>query len=108
MADDGCWGAGQNFGFEDLVEPMFEVGEDTFRLPLDELLQFEQADSGLSAGYKKASRPVYPLLSPATRLVAHPRTPLQAGGTNVDAKGNLDTVEFLQVRIDLYAQFLLT
>jgi hypothetical protein len=37
---------------------MFEVGADTFRLPLNELLKFEQSDSGLSAGYKKVGQTV--------------------------------------------------
>ncbi|KDE07059.1 hypothetical protein MVLG_02635 [Microbotryum lychnidis-dioicae p1A1 Lamole] len=54
-------------------EPMFAVGEDTFDLPLDYLDQFEQGDSGMSAGFKRA------------------------GASNVDAKGNTDTVMFMNV-----------
>ncbi|KAM0749232.1 Clavaminate synthase-like protein [Meredithblackwellia eburnea MCA 4105] len=66
----------KNYGFEEVIEPMFEMGEDTFQLPLEELLKFEMGDGGRSAGYKKA------------------------GGTNVDAKGNLDTVEFMNISKD--------
>ncbi|GEM06813.1 oxidoreductase,Oxoglutarate/iron-dependent oxygenase family [Rhodotorula toruloides] len=66
----------KNFGFEDVVEPMFEMGKATFSLPDDELMPFEQGDSGMSAGYKKA------------------------GANNVDAKGNLDTVQFINVSKD--------
>lgn len=65
-----------NYGFEDNIEPMFAVGEETFRLPLEELLKFEQGDSGRTCGFKRA------------------------GGSNVDAKGNLDTVEFMNVSKD--------
>lgn len=36
-------------------EPIFAIGEATFDLPLEELMQFEQGDSGMSAGYKKAN-----------------------------------------------------
>lgn len=63
-ADNVCsWGvvgrmAGvfvQNFGFENLVEPMFEMGQDAFKLPLDELLEYEMGDGGRTAGYKKVS-----------------------------------------------------
>lgn len=66
----------KNYGFEDLIEPMFRVGEETFRLPLQELLKFEQGDSGRTCGFKRA------------------------GGSNVDAKGNLDTVEFMNISKD--------
>lgn len=50
-------------------DPIFAIGEDTFDLPEDELMKFEQGDSGMSAGFKKA------------------------GLNNVDAAGNLDTGE---------------
>ncbi|GAA6045959.1 hypothetical protein NBRC10513_005359 [Rhodotorula toruloides] len=66
----------KNFGFEEVIEPMFEMGKATFSLPDDELMPFEQGDSGMSAGYKKA------------------------GANNVDAKGNLDTVQFINVSKD--------
>ncbi|KAM0756384.1 Clavaminate synthase-like protein [Meredithblackwellia eburnea MCA 4105] len=63
-----------NHGIES--EPMFEMGEATFALPQDELDSFEQGDSGMSAGYKKA------------------------GLNNVDAKGNVDTVHFINIAKD--------
>ncbi|GAA5873795.1 hypothetical protein JCM8547_005948 [Rhodosporidiobolus lusitaniae] len=64
----------KNFGFEDVIELMFnDVGLKTFSLTQEELEPFEQGDTGMSAGYKRA------------------------GSTNVDAKGNLDTVEFINV-----------
>ncbi|GAA6011300.1 hypothetical protein JCM10207_008291 [Rhodosporidiobolus poonsookiae] len=66
----------KNFGFVEAIEPMFAFGEDTFNLPDDELLPYEQGDSGMSAGYKRA------------------------GSTNVDAKGNVDTVQFINVAKD--------
>jgi isopenicillin N synthase-like dioxygenase len=44
-----------------------QVGEDTFDLPLEELMKFEQGDGGMSAGYKRA------------------------GFTSVDRLGNVDT-----------------
>ncbi|BGP14511.1 hypothetical protein JCM10213_000385 [Rhodosporidiobolus nylandii] len=66
----------KNLGFEDLTEPMFAFGDATFKLPDEDLLPFEQGDSGMSAGYKRA------------------------GSTNVDAKGNVDTVQFINVAKD--------
>ncbi|KAK4053174.1 hypothetical protein OIV83_001909 [Microbotryomycetes sp. JL201] len=57
-------------------EPMFEVGEQTFNLPMDELMKFEQGDSGMSAGFK------------------------YAGSTNVDKEGNVDTAYFINVAKD--------
>ncbi|GEM06806.1 oxidoreductase,Oxoglutarate/iron-dependent oxygenase family [Rhodotorula toruloides] len=66
----------KNFGFEDKLEPMFEMGKATFSLDKEELMPFEQGDSGMSAGYKFA------------------------GSTNVDAKGNVDTVQFINVAKD--------
>lgn len=48
-------------------EPVFHMGEETFALPADELMKFEQGDTGMSAGYKAA------------------------GLNNVDSAGNLDT-----------------
>ncbi|BGP06707.1 hypothetical protein NBRC10512_004784 [Rhodotorula toruloides] len=66
----------KNFGFEDKLEPMFEMGKATFSLDKEELMPFEQGDLGMSAGYKFA------------------------GSTNVDAKGNVDTVQFINVAKD--------
>lgn len=75
-AIDTLYQACSNLGFFYLKnhgvdpEPVFEVGEDTFALPLDELMEFEQGDSGRSAGFKAA------------------------GVNNVDAHGNRDTGEY--------------
>ncbi|KAG0654573.1 hypothetical protein C6P46_001594 [Rhodotorula mucilaginosa] len=66
----------KNYGVEDLTEPMFDMGRATFSLPEEELLPFEQGDSGMSAGYKAA------------------------GSNNVDARGNLDTIQFINVAKD--------
>ncbi|KAK4053176.1 hypothetical protein OIV83_001911 [Microbotryomycetes sp. JL201] len=57
-------------------EPVFAVGEDTFDLPMDELMKFEQGDSGMSAGFKAA------------------------GLNNVDKEGNKDTAYFINVAKD--------
>ncbi|KWU44250.1 Clavaminate synthase-like protein [Rhodotorula sp. JG-1b] len=66
----------KNHEIDDLTEPMFEMGKSTFSLPAEELLPFEQGDGGMSAGYKFA------------------------GSTNVDAHGNVDTVQFINVAKD--------
>ncbi|GAA5855802.1 hypothetical protein JCM8547_000361 [Rhodosporidiobolus lusitaniae] len=63
----------KNHGVEDQTEPMFEMGDATFSLNKEELMPYEQGDSGMSAGYKFA------------------------GSTNVDAKGNVDTVQFINI-----------
>ena len=47
-------------------DPIFEFGEETFQIPLEEKLGYEMGDSGRTFGYKKA------------------------GGTNTDAAGNLE------------------
>ena len=67
--------AGQNFGFEDVVEPMFEMGQDAFRLPLEELLQYEMGDGGRTAGYKKVSTPC---ATPRQPLPVRPADPAPA------------------------------
>ncbi|GAA6037238.1 hypothetical protein JCM8097_008637 [Rhodosporidiobolus ruineniae] len=66
----------KNHGVEEQTEGMFEMGEATFALEREELMPFEQGDSGMSAGYKFA------------------------GSTNVDAKGNKDTCHFINVAKD--------
>lgn len=66
----------KNYGFETAVDATFTVGEDIFSLQVEDLLPFEQGDSGRTAGYKRA------------------------GGSNVDAKGNVDTVEFMNISKD--------
>ncbi|PRQ78046.1 Clavaminate synthase-like protein [Rhodotorula toruloides] len=70
----------KNFGFEEVIEPMFEMGKATFSLPDDELMPFEQGDSGMSAGYKKAG---------ANNTL-----------TTRSMQGNLDTVQFINVSKD--------
>ncbi|KAK4058627.1 hypothetical protein OIO90_000071 [Microbotryomycetes sp. JL221] len=57
-------------------EPVFHVGEDTFDLPMDDLMKFEQGDSGMSAGFKAA------------------------GLNNVDKEGNRDTAYFINIAKD--------
>lgn len=78
------WTAATELGFwylknHDLNEPvdeMFATGEETLLLPLDVKLQYEQGDSGASFGYKAL------------------------GATVVDAQGNLDSIEFLNISKD--------
>ncbi|KAF9225085.1 Clavaminate synthase-like protein [Gyrodon lividus] len=55
---------------------MFDMGAETMALPLEEKMKFEQGDEGQSCGYKKA------------------------GANAVDASGQLDTVEFLNISKD--------
>ena len=40
----------KNHGVEE-VDGMFDMGEETMKLPLDEKMKFEQGDDGMSAGY---------------------------------------------------------
>lgn len=55
---------------------MFNMGEETMKLPLEEKMKYEQGDSGNNFGYKAA------------------------GADVIDEKGNLDTVEFINVAKD--------
>ncbi|KAL8292244.1 hypothetical protein RQP46_001710 [Phenoliferia psychrophenolica] len=57
-------------------EPTFGVGETTYALPLDELMKFDTGEDGRTFGYKKT------------------------GGTNTDALGNLDSVQFFNISTD--------
>jgi len=66
----------KNHGADDLVDGMFELGAETMALPMEEKMKFEQGDDGMSFGYKAA------------------------GANAVDATGELDTVEFLNVAKD--------
>lgn len=74
----------KNHGVE--PEPIFELGERAFSIPIEESLEYEMGDSGRTFGYKKVS----------WRLRAHNDADLysfsseQAGGTNTDAAGNLE------------------
>ena len=40
----------KNHGVDEEVKGMFEMGEKTMALPLEEKMKFEQGDSGMSAG----------------------------------------------------------
>ncbi|KAF4611479.1 hypothetical protein D9613_004584 [Agrocybe pediades] len=81
---DKLWEAATKLGFwylknheaDDIVPEMFELGKETMALPLEEKMKFEQGDEGMSFGYKAA------------------------GANAVDATGELDTVEFLNVAKD--------
>ncbi|KAJ7499645.1 hypothetical protein FB451DRAFT_1162106 [Mycena latifolia] len=81
---DKLWGAAQALGFwylknhgaDELVEGMFQMAADTMLLSMDEKLAFEQGDAGNSFGYKAA------------------------GANAVDATGEPDTVEFINIAKD--------
>ncbi|KAF8890133.1 hypothetical protein BD779DRAFT_1518485 [Infundibulicybe gibba] len=78
------WEAGTKLGFwylknheaDDEVNGMFEMGAETMALPLEEKMKYEQGDSGISFGYKAA------------------------GANAVDATGQKDSVEFINVAKD--------
>ncbi|KAJ7083078.1 hypothetical protein B0H15DRAFT_923959 [Mycena belliarum] len=81
---DRLWGAAQALGFwylknhgaDDLAEGMFRMAAETMLLPMEEKLQYEQGDGGNSFGYKAA------------------------GANAVDATGQPDTVEFINIAKD--------
>jgi len=79
---DTLWEACTALGFFYLknhgvdTQPMWEMGEATMALPMEEKMKFEQGDSGRSLGYKAA------------------------GANNTDEYGSLDTVEFMNVSKD--------
>ncbi|KIJ06004.1 hypothetical protein PAXINDRAFT_103550 [Paxillus involutus ATCC 200175] len=66
----------KNHGADKEVEAMFDVGAETLALPLEEKMKFEQGDEGQSCGYKKS------------------------GANAVDASGQLDAVEFINISKD--------
>ncbi|KAG8219208.1 hypothetical protein J3R82DRAFT_26 [Butyriboletus roseoflavus] len=66
----------KNHGAEQETSDMFDMGAETMALPLEEKMKFEQGDEGRSFGYKKA------------------------GANAVDASGQLDAVEFINVSKD--------
>ncbi|KAL0570345.1 hypothetical protein V5O48_011615, partial [Marasmius crinis-equi] len=66
----------KNHGVQDEVDGMFEMGEATMKLPMEEKMKYEQGDEGSSFGYKAA------------------------GANAVDATGLLDTVEFINIAKD--------
>jgi len=89
----------KHHGVEHLTEPMFAMGKATFELPDDELMPFEQGDSGMSAGYKRAGstnvdakvRSLSRTASSRSCLVTDART---------SSQGNVDTVHFINVAKD--------
>ncbi|PCH41768.1 Clavaminate synthase-like protein [Wolfiporia cocos MD-104 SS10] len=66
----------KNHGADEEVAEMFEMGDDTMKLPYEEKIKYEQGDEGMSFGYKKA------------------------GANAVDESGVLDTAEFINVSKD--------
>ncbi|KAH9918577.1 Clavaminate synthase-like protein [Epithele typhae] len=66
----------KNHGVDPEVDEMFEMGAETMRLPLEEKMQYEQGDEGMSFGYKAA------------------------GANATNETGALDTVEFINVAKD--------
>ncbi|KAF8191254.1 hypothetical protein BJ912DRAFT_964681 [Pholiota molesta] len=66
----------KNHGADELVDGMFALGAETMALPLEERMKFEQGDDGMSFGYKAA------------------------GANAVDATGQPDTADFLNVAKD--------
>jgi isopenicillin N synthase-like dioxygenase len=66
----------KNHGAEEDVEKMFDMGAETMNLPLEEKMKYEQGDEGGSFGYKAA------------------------GANAVDASGELDKIEFINVSKD--------
>ncbi|KIL71141.1 hypothetical protein M378DRAFT_64952 [Amanita muscaria Koide BX008] len=81
---DRLWEAGTKLGFWYLrnhgvdkeVNDMFDMGVDIMALPLEEKMKFEQGDDGMSFGYKAV------------------------GANAVDAIGQLDTVECINIAKD--------
>ncbi|TFY79806.1 hypothetical protein EWM64_g4206 [Hericium alpestre] len=66
----------KNHGADALAEQMFQMGEETMDLPLEEKMKYEQGDGGMSFGYK------------------------YAGANAVDETGAQDVVEFINVSKD--------
>ncbi|TFY81440.1 hypothetical protein EWM64_g2571 [Hericium alpestre] len=81
---DRLWNAATELGFwylnnhgaDELADAMFEMGEATMALPLEEKMQFKPDDAGASFGYK------------------------HAGANAVDANGTPDVTEFLNISKD--------
>lgn len=71
---------------------MFDMGEETLKLPIGEKMKFEQGDGGRSFGYGRFQL-----------HLGHSQNSLRykkAGANAVDEFGNLDTVEFVNVSRD--------
>ncbi|KAF5391869.1 hypothetical protein D9757_001846 [Collybiopsis confluens] len=66
----------KDHGCDKLVAAMFDMGAETMELPLEEKMKYEQGDDGSSFGYKFA------------------------GANAVDASGELDKIEFINIAKD--------
>jgi len=66
----------KNHGADEDVNNMFDMGAETMNLPMEEKMKYEQGDDGVSFGYKAA------------------------GANAVDATGELDKIEFINVAKD--------
>ncbi|KZT68062.1 Clavaminate synthase-like protein [Daedalea quercina L-15889] len=66
----------KNHGADELVNEMFDMGEETMDLSFDEKMKFEQGDDGMSFGYKAP------------------------GANATDESGARDTVEFINISQD--------
>ncbi|KAG6829305.1 hypothetical protein H0H92_004982 [Tricholoma furcatifolium] len=66
----------KNHGVDDEVRAMFDMGAETMALPIEQKLEFEQGNDGMSFGYKSA------------------------GANAVDSTGKKDAVEFINVSKD--------
>ena len=76
---------------------MFEMGEETMNLPIEEKMKFEQGDNGVSFGYISSLMSF--AMSVVLMVVQYNR--YKAAGVNAtDEYGNLDTVEFINVAKD--------
>lgn len=106
----------KNFGFEDVIEPMFEMGKATFSLPDDELMPFEQGqlasysisyytliDAGRACrrlGYERRLQEGWRQQRRRKGKSSVPNSfPLQMLTTR-STQGNLDTVQFINVSKD--------
>jgi isopenicillin N synthase-like dioxygenase len=86
----------KDHGTDELVEKMFEMGDETMNLPIEEKMAFEQGDDGRSFGYV-----LTPQCSPLDTTSGFHSFSYKAAGANAtDEHGNLDTVEFLNVSRD--------
>ncbi|KIY53185.1 Clavaminate synthase-like protein [Fistulina hepatica ATCC 64428] len=66
----------KNHGLQEVAEDFFNLGEETFQLPLEEKVKFEQGDNGNSFGYKIP------------------------GANAVNSSGERDNMEFINVAKD--------
>ncbi len=83
----------KNHGVEEEASRMFEMGEETMRLPLEEKMKYEQGDDGRSFG----SVIFFRCISYHSHLSIRYKA---AGSSAVDASGQQDTMEFINVSKD--------